>query len=133
MSPTLIVSGIVLGAVALIVAAVVMYFQRKTQEGIDRAGQPSQPGAPSAGAPSDGGEADELIRAASTRLAQSKAGAGVQVDSSNDTNLGPGPAQPLWLYAGKGAAWSFSRPLRIPLAFSNLVRSCPASGGKDRF
>lgn len=76
MSPTLIISGIVLGAVALIVAAVTMYFQRKTQEKIDKVGQPAQPGAAPAAA-SGGGEADDLIRAASDRLAQSKAGAGV--------------------------------------------------------
>lgn len=79
MSPTVIISGIVLGAVALIVAAITMLVNRKTQEKIDRAGQPSQhssqPGAASTGA-SDG-EADDLIRAASARLAQSKAGAGV--------------------------------------------------------
>ncbi len=76
MSPTLIISGIILGAVALIVTAITMYVQTKTQERIDRAGQPSQPraqGAPAAGA----SEADDLIREASARLAQSKAGAGV--------------------------------------------------------
>jgi type VI secretion system protein ImpL len=76
MSPTLIISGIVLGAVALIVTAITMFVQSKTQERIDRASQPSQPraqGAPAAGA----SEADDLIRAASSRLAQSKAGAGV--------------------------------------------------------
>jgi type VI secretion system protein ImpL len=76
MSPTVIISGIILGAVALIVAAITMYFQRKTQEGIDRASQPSQGGqgaAPAAG----GGDADPLIREASTRLTQSKAGAGI--------------------------------------------------------
>ena len=78
MSPTAIVTSIVLGAVALIVAAITMFVQRKTQEKIDQAsqgGQPSQPGlGPAAGGES---EADDLIRAASTRLAQSRAGAGV--------------------------------------------------------
>ncbi|HTB10503.1 MAG TPA: ImcF-related family protein [Bryobacteraceae bacterium] len=77
MSPTVIISGIVLGAVALIVAAITMYFQKKTQEGIERASQGGQGGQGSAGAPAGGGDADPLIREASARLAQSKAGAGV--------------------------------------------------------
>ncbi len=75
MSPMLIVGAIVMGALALIVAAVTMFVQKKTQEKIDRVGQPA-PGAPAAGGGGDG-EADDLIRAASARLAQSKAGAGV--------------------------------------------------------
>ena len=77
MSPTIIVSTIVMGAVALVVAAIMMFVQKKTQAGIDRVGQPAQGGAPAAGPPAGGGDADPLIREASARLAQSKAGAGV--------------------------------------------------------
>ena len=51
-----------------------MYVQRKTQERIDRAQQPGQSSQPAA---SGEGDADPLIREASSRLAQSKAGAGV--------------------------------------------------------
>ena len=76
MNPTVIVSTIAMGAVALVVAAIMMFVQKKTQEKIDRVGQPSQ-GAPPAAAPAGGGDADPLIREASARLAQSKAGAGV--------------------------------------------------------
>jgi type VI secretion system protein ImpL len=76
MSPTIIVSTIVLGAVALVVAAIMMFVQKKTQAGIDRVGQPAQ-GAPPGASPAGGGDADPLIREASARLAQSKAGAGV--------------------------------------------------------
>src|SRR5580698_1427890 len=76
MSPTVIISGIILGAVALIVAAITMYFQRKTQEGIDRASGGGQ-GAAAPAAANNEGDADPLIREASARLAQSKAGAGV--------------------------------------------------------
>jgi type VI secretion system protein ImpL len=76
MSPTVIVSTIVMGAVALVVAAIMMFVQKKTQAGIDRVGQPSQGAAPAA-APAGGGDADPLIREASARLAQSKAGAGM--------------------------------------------------------
>src|SRR5271155_3568328 len=42
MNPTVIISTIVMGAVALVVAAVMMFVQKKTQAGIDRAGQPAQ-------------------------------------------------------------------------------------------
>jgi type VI secretion system protein ImpL len=76
MSPTIIISGIILGAIALVVAAITMYFQRKTQDGINRVSQGGQ-GAPGSAAPSGGGDADPLIREANTRLAQSKAGVGV--------------------------------------------------------
>ncbi|HEV1288365.1 MAG TPA: ImcF-related family protein [Bryobacteraceae bacterium] len=76
MSPTIIITAIVMGAVALVVAAITMYVQKKTQEKIDRASQPSQ-GAPAAAAPAGGGDADPLIREASARLAQSRAGVGV--------------------------------------------------------
>jgi type VI secretion system protein ImpL len=77
MNPTVIVSTIAVGAVALVVAAIMMFVQRKTQEKIDRVGQPSQ-AAPSAAPPAaNGGDADPLIREASARLAQSRAGAGV--------------------------------------------------------
>jgi len=79
MNPTMIVTTIVVGAVALIVAAITMFVQKKTQAGIDKASQPGQggQGAPAAAAGGGDGEADDLIRAASARLAQSKAGAGV--------------------------------------------------------
>ncbi len=78
MSPTVIISGIILGAVALIVAAVTMYFQKKTQEGIDRASQGGQGGQGAASAAAGGeGDADPLIREASARLTQSKTGVGV--------------------------------------------------------
>jgi len=78
MSPTVIISSIVLGAVALIIAAITMFVQKKTQQGIDRASQGGQGGqgaAPAAAA--GGGDADPLIREASARLSQSKAGVGV--------------------------------------------------------
>ncbi|MGA3187201.1 MAG: ImcF-related family protein [Bryobacteraceae bacterium] len=68
MSATVIVIMIVLGALALIAAAVVLYMQKKKQP---------QPAAGGPAAPGGEGEADDLIRAASARLAQSKAGAGV--------------------------------------------------------
>jgi type VI secretion system protein ImpL len=77
MSPTVIVSTIVLGAVALIIAAITMFVQKKTEAGIARASgspQGDQGAAPEA---AGGGDADPLIREASARLAQSKAGAGV--------------------------------------------------------
>jgi type VI secretion system protein ImpL len=77
MSPTAIVSTIVLGAVALIVAAITMFVQKKTQAGIDRTSGPSQGGQGAARAAGGDGDADPLIREASARLAQSKAGAGV--------------------------------------------------------
>jgi type VI secretion system protein ImpL len=76
MNPIVIVSTIVMGAVALVVAAITMYVQKKTQDKIAQVGQPAQGGAPAA-APAGGGDADPLIREASARLAQSKAGAGV--------------------------------------------------------
>jgi type VI secretion system protein ImpL len=78
MNPTYIVSGIVLGAVALVVYAITAWVQGRTQAGIDRASQGTQ-GSQGGAAPAAGGasEADDLIRAASARLAQSKAGAGV--------------------------------------------------------
>jgi type VI secretion system protein ImpL len=76
MNPIVIVSTIVMGAVALVIAAITMYVQKKTQDKIAGVGQPSQ-GAPAAAAPAGGGDADPLIREASARLAQSKAGAGV--------------------------------------------------------
>jgi type VI secretion system protein ImpL len=77
MSPTVIVTTIVLGAVALIIAAITMFVQKKTQAGIDRAGTGPSQGAPATAA-AGGGDADPLIREASARLAQSKAGAGVE-------------------------------------------------------
>jgi type VI secretion system protein ImpL len=76
MNPIVIVTTIVMGAVALVVAAITMYVQKKTQDKIAGVGQPSQ-GAPAAAAPAGGGDADPLIREANTRLAQSKAGVGV--------------------------------------------------------
>jgi type VI secretion system protein ImpL len=79
MNPTVILTTIVVGAVALIIAGITMFVQKKTQDGIDKASQGGQggQGAPAAAGGSGGGEADDLIRAASARLAQSKAGAGV--------------------------------------------------------
>src|SRR5260370_26675608 len=78
MSPTVIITTIVLGAVALVVAAITMYVQNKTQEKIDRVGQGGgQPQQGGPAAPAGEGDADPLIREASARLAQSKAGAGV--------------------------------------------------------
>src|SRR5260370_32269403 len=78
MSPTVIITTIVLGAVALVVAAITMYVQNKTQEKIDRVGQGGgQPQQGGPAAPAGEGDADPLIPEASARLAQSKAGAGV--------------------------------------------------------
>ncbi len=79
MNPTVILTTIVVGAVALIVAAITMFVQKKTQDRIDKASRPAQGGQAAQGGPAAGGgsEADDLIRAASARLAQSKAGAGV--------------------------------------------------------
>ena len=77
MSPTVILTTIVMGAVALVIAAITMFVQKKTQEKIDRVGQPAAQGGAPAAAPAGGGDADPLIREASARLAQSRAGAGV--------------------------------------------------------
>jgi len=76
MNPTVIISTIMMGAVALVVAAIMMFVQKKTQDKIAQVGQPAQ-GSPAGAAPAGGGDADPLIREASARLAQSKAGAGV--------------------------------------------------------
>lgn len=62
-----IIGGIVVLAVALIAVALVLWLRNKKQTSV------AAPGA----APSGEGEADALIHAASARLAQSKAGAGV--------------------------------------------------------
>jgi type VI secretion system protein ImpL len=77
MSPTAIVTTIVLGAVAMIIAAITMFVQKKTQAGINRASGSPQGEQGAASAAGGGGDADPLIREASARLAQSKAGAGV--------------------------------------------------------
>ena len=69
MSMGWVIGGIVLAAVALIVTGLILWLQNRAQQKIE---QPVGGGTPSAG-----GEADELIRTASARLAQSKAGAGV--------------------------------------------------------